>query len=145
MTQLRAPTQNDLINGARWGQDPEVLAMDPPAGSCVDPLMWAIYTDNGIHIGFITIYNRTSTDTELGVRIGEKSYWGQGHGTWAVKETLKYVFGPAYWLTMVHLKVIPINTRAIRCYEKCGFVALKDIVVDNILFVYMEVNRELLS
>jgi len=53
--------------------------------------------------------------------IGEKAYWSQGHGTDAVRLLLRYGFNELN-LNRICLHVYSFNTRAIRCYEKAGFV-----------------------
>ncbi len=45
----------------------------------------------------------------------------RGIGTEATRLVLDYAFGPLH-LAEVMLRVLSINARAIRCYEKCGFV-----------------------
>lgn len=138
MTQLRTPTLDDLAQVSIWSADQELASLDPPAGVAMDPLLWSVYTDEGVHIGFISIYNREGSVAEIGIRLGEKTYWGQGHGTNAVREVLKYC--PYLGVAKVHLKVLPTNVRAIRCYEKCGFFIITPIIIDNIYFLYMEIT-----
>jgi RimJ/RimL family protein N-acetyltransferase len=57
----------------------------------------------------------------LGVGIGNRAYWGQGYGSEAVRLTLGYAFEELN-LHRVSLSVLGDNPRAIRAYEKCGFV-----------------------
>ena len=57
----------------------------------------------------------------LGVGIGNRAYWGQGYGSAAVRLTLGYAFAELN-LHRVSLSVLGTNPRAIRAYEKCGFV-----------------------
>ncbi|KAB8330560.1 acetyltransferase [Scytonema tolypothrichoides VB-61278] len=56
--------------------------------------------------------------------IGETQYWNQGIGTKVVSLALDYIFEQ---LQAVKVVIDPQvwNTRAIRCYEKCGFVKVK--------------------
>jgi aminoglycoside 6'-N-acetyltransferase len=59
--------------------------------------------------------------------IGETEYWGKGYGTKLIKMLTQYltttrkatkiVMDPQQW-----------NERAIRCYEKCGFVKKKELL-----------------
>ena len=53
--------------------------------------------------------------------IGDKNYWSQGYGTDAVRTLVNLGFGQIN-LDKVFLRVFEFNTRAIRCYEKVGFV-----------------------
>lgn len=62
--------------------------------------------------------NRSS---EFGIMIGEKGYWNQGYGTEAVRLLLKHGFCTLN-LNRIFLHVFENNPRAIRAYEKAGFV-----------------------
>ncbi len=55
------------------------------------------------------------------VGIFDSSCWGKGIGTEVTKLVLKYAFDELN-LHRVDLKVLEYNKRAIRCYEKCGFI-----------------------
>lgn len=61
--------------------------------------------------------NRTSM---LGIGIGDKSYWGRGYGTEAIRLLLEYSFNILN-LHSVWLGTFEFNKRAIRCYQKVGF------------------------
>lgn len=135
MTELRTPTISDLGNLARWATDPDLLKLDPPAGACVDPLYWSIYAGE-THIGLATVYNRDEDDIELGIRIGNKAFWGKQHGERAVKLVLDYC--RSIGVKRVHLKVLPTNVRAIRCYKRCGFTETRSFILDGIEFTGME-------
>ena len=56
----------------------------------------------------------------MGIAIQDKSRWSQGLGTDAVRLVLRYAFEDLE-LNRVELTTDEENTRAIRCYEKCGF------------------------
>lgn len=62
--------------------------------------------------------NRSS---EFGIMIGEKNYWNQGYGTEAVRLLLKLGF-ESLNLNRIYLRVFETNPRAIRAYEKAGFI-----------------------
>lgn len=76
--------------------------------------------------------------------IGEKSYWGKGYGTDAMKAALKHCFKKLK-LNKVSLTVFLKNKRAQGCYKKCGFkriAYLKDDVFVHGKFqdvLYMEI------
>lgn len=57
----------------------------------------------------------------IGISIGEKELWGQGYGTDAMNALLDFGFGQLR-LERMWLEVYDFNERAIRSYEKCGFV-----------------------
>ena len=65
----------------------------------------------------IDYINRTA---ELGVLIGEDDSRSKGYGEEAINLLLDYGFNYLN-LHSVFLKVISVNKRAIRCYEKVGF------------------------
>ncbi len=58
---------------------------------------------------------------ELGIMIGEKREWNKGYGTQAVALLVQFVFETLN-LHRVSLYVYADNARAIRAYEKAGFV-----------------------
>ena len=55
------------------------------------------------------------------ITIGEADAWGHGYGTEATQLMLAHAFKQLS-LHRVALTVFEFNTRAIRAYEKCGFV-----------------------
>lgn len=61
--------------------------------------------------------NRTA---EIGIFIGEKSYWNKGYGSEAISLLIDYGFNKLD-LHNIMLKVYAFNERAVRCYEKIGF------------------------
>jgi RimJ/RimL family protein N-acetyltransferase len=63
-------------------------------------------------------HNRSA---EFGIMIGEKSYWNQGYGTEAVRLLTHHGFKTLN-LNRIFLHVFENNTRAIRAYEKAGFI-----------------------
>lgn len=56
----------------------------------------------------------------VGIMIGDKDYWGKGYGTDAMKALMNFVFNNMN-ISKIRLNVFSFNTRAIKCYEKCGF------------------------
>lgn len=135
---LRALEETDLERCYRWVNDPEVtehLAIRFPmstqqerqwllqASSGDGDRSFAIETAEGEHIGNIGLHriNYLDRNAELGILIGEKEKWDQGYGTDAILALLKFAFEEMN-LHRVYLRVDADNPRAIRCYEKCGFV-----------------------
>ena len=57
----------------------------------------------------------------VGIGIGERALWGKGSGTDAMRVILRYGFTELN-LRRVSLDVFEYNPRAIRSYEKAGFV-----------------------
>ena len=87
-----------------------------------DSVLLAIETMDGVHIGNIGLHaiNWKDRSAELGIVIGEKTYWGCSYGTRAIRTLLRVAFEEMN-LHRVFLRVDSDNTRGIRCYEKCGF------------------------
>lgn len=74
-------------------------------------------------VGTIGLYeiewaNRTAW---IGVGIGRREDWGKGYGTEGMELLLRYAFDELN-LRRLQLTVIAYNARAIRMYEKLGFV-----------------------
>ncbi|WP_410982898.1 GNAT family N-acetyltransferase [Bacillus cereus] len=83
----------------------------------------AIVTGDGVHIGWIDLKNfdTTNKNAELGIAIGNKEYWGRRYGVAALYSMLQigfYEFG----LEKVWLRVDADNVKAMKSYEKTGFV-----------------------
>ena len=57
----------------------------------------------------------------IGIFIGDKSCWGKGYGTEAIKLLTDFIFNEMN-INKVKLNVYSFNKRAMRCYEKCGFI-----------------------
>lgn len=74
-------------------------------------------------IGVIGLENINWRDreTEMGIIVGEPDFWGRGYGSDALHTVLEVGFR-WYNLHRIFLRVVTDNTRAIRSYEKCGFV-----------------------
>jgi diamine N-acetyltransferase len=58
---------------------------------------------------------------ELGIMIGDKSVWNQGYGTESMLLLLQHGFETLN-LNRIYLRVYSTNPRAIRAYEKAGFM-----------------------
>ena len=56
----------------------------------------------------------------FGIIIGDKTHWGKGCGSAALREVLRIGFQEMN-LQHIHLTALGGNTRGVRCYEKCGF------------------------
>lgn len=70
--------------------------------------------------GFVKIDWR-SRSGEVGIFIGEKRLWNQGYGTDAMRLLLQHGFHTLN-LNRIGLDVYDTNLRAVRSYEKAGFV-----------------------
>jgi len=134
---LCSRNQADLMREAIWNSDEETNALDPMAGKIMNCLTFAIKTLDGKHIGTCGVYNFDARDGQIGIRIGDKEYWGKGYGTDAVSALVNCCL-TTLGIRHIWLKVLPTNARAIRCYEKCGFTKCGKVVYDGIEFVMME-------
>ncbi len=137
---LRPPAESDLPLFVRWLNDPDVrfwLSISEDAELTLeserewleemrdDPerVCWTIETPEGWPAGNVDLreIDETHGRATLGIFIGEKEYWNRGLGSEALRRVLGYAFGELD-LRRVQLLVDEDNGRAIRCYEKCGFV-----------------------
>jgi RimJ/RimL family protein N-acetyltransferase len=134
---------SDLERYVAWINDPEVtqyLAAQPPypvsrvqeeewireAVTQTRPpeITYAIETlADGRHIGSVSLHRvgNTAHHSELGIVIGDKTYWNRGFGTDAITTMLRLGFEELN-LNRVWLEVAADNARAIACYRKCGFI-----------------------
>lgn len=84
-----------------------------------DYLIWGIEAENE-KIGVCGLKNLTSNDCEYWGYIGDKAYWGKGIGSQmmrAMEQEAKKLKLKSIWL-----KVIVDNDRAIRLYQKSGYL-----------------------
>ena len=139
---LRAPERCDLPRFVAWLNDPEVRAgisaflpmslareetwfedmLKRPVEE--QPLAIEIkQKDDWLLIGTTGLFDIAwrSRKAEIGIMIGEKSFWNQGYGTEAMLLMLQHGFETLN-LHRIYLKVYSTNPRAIRAYEKVGFV-----------------------
>ncbi len=65
--------------------------------------------------------NHMHGDCLVGIGIGNRAYWGKGYGSDAMNVILRFAFQELN-LHRVSLYALASNTRALRSYEKCGFV-----------------------
>jgi aminoglycoside 6'-N-acetyltransferase len=104
-----------------------------------DPVVPCLFYYQRVPIGYLQYYalndlletdrqmyylDKTNNVYAIDLFIGETKYWNQGIGTKVLKAIVKYLFEVSQADKIVidpHVS----NTRAIRCYEKCGFVKVK--------------------
>jgi len=87
-----------------------------------DSLMWAIETVDGRLVGSTELrLEPARRKAEFGIVIGDKGSWNGGLGTEALRLVLAYAFDELE-LNRVELTTAEDNGRAIRSYEKVGFV-----------------------
>jgi RimJ/RimL family protein N-acetyltransferase len=135
---LRALEREDLKRCVEWFKDPDVrenLFLDRPMSMAEEEkwyeehlkrendMIFCIETLKCRHIGNVGIHkiDHKNRHAELGIVIGDKSYWNKGCGTEAIQLALRYAFDDLN-MHKVYLTHFGGNERAHRCYEKCGFV-----------------------
>lgn len=139
---LRAPTRSDLPRFVDWLNDPEVTAgllitlpmsledeeawftsmLSRPLAE--HPMVIEIQQGNEwVAVGNCGFHNIDwrARAAEVGIFIGEKSLWNQGYGSEAMSLLLTHGFKTLN-LNRIALDVYETNPRAIRAYEKVGFV-----------------------
>jgi RimJ/RimL family protein N-acetyltransferase len=77
----------------------------------------------GRYIGHVrlTVFSWHDRNARLALGIYDPRFWSRGYGTEAIRLLLRHAFDDL-GLHRVDLLVIEYNARAIRAYEKCGFV-----------------------
>ena len=83
---------------------------------------FALENESGHHIGNVMYYNVNTqrSEAELGISIGDKSYWGLGYGSDATIATTRFVFRKTD-LKWLYLHTLNWNLRAQNCFLKAGF------------------------
>ena len=158
---LRGKKLSDARNDYRWQSDPELTKLDAAPGLSVSFSVYlldytnqlhdsglkrypfAVETLDGKHIGNCTCYdiNKAKGEAQLGIMIGDRSYWDKGYGTDAVTTLVNHIFLNTN-LKRVYLKTLDWNLRAQKCFKKCGFTPCGYLNMDGNYFVLMELKRE---
>jgi RimJ/RimL family protein N-acetyltransferase len=78
---------------------------------------------DGRYVGHVrlTVFSWHDRNARLAIGIYDRRFWSGGYGTEALRLILRYGF-EELGLHRVDLLVIDYNLRAIRAYQKCGFV-----------------------
>ena len=71
-------------------------------------------------IGHVSLVKRNGNRYETQIIIGEKKYWNKGYGAKAIKILMNKA--KRLGIPKIFLEVRPTNLRAIKAYEKCGFI-----------------------
>jgi RimJ/RimL family protein N-acetyltransferase len=104
---------------------------------------FAIDTLDGKHIGNCSYYNisKFKGEAELGIMIGNRDYWDKGYGTDAVTTLVNHIFSQTR-LKRIYLETLDTNSRAQKCFPKCGFTPCGRMSKDGYSFIVMEVYRD---
>lgn len=131
---LRPLKKSDLKHFLRWWQDEDLINLTSGILERSEEVMVGYFLDllnsgKDHHfiiilgrkiIGHVALLHQNKNFVEINIVIGEKKYWGKGYGTLAIKKALS--IAKHLGCVAVRLEVRPDNLRAIRAYEKCGFV-----------------------
>ncbi len=90
-------------------------------GKVVQMIICETGTDKPVGSVYVRDIDKTHHKAEYGIFIGEKDARGKGYGTAAAKLMVRYCFEELA-LHRLFLRVYAENERAIRSYEKAGFV-----------------------
>ncbi len=87
-----------------------------------NPMRWAV-EHTGRFVGTASLHSLREDDQKAQFAIGllDRRTWGLGLGAEVTRVVLRYGFDEV-GLHRIGLKVFAHNHRAIRCYERCGFV-----------------------
>lgn len=88
-------------------------------------IYFSVYNEEKSFIGYLGIryIKRLKRESTLGI-VFDPNYINKGYGTEALKLFLSYYFEELN-MNVLNLEVDQFNKRAIKCYEKCGFVIYK--------------------
>lgn len=159
---LRPLTAEDIHHLVKWDSDPEIASLIGQKFQAErDAFSWftGLSRANGrvgfaIEIGEVMIgdielehISWRSGEAEVRICLGEKRYWDHGYGTQALARLLDYAFGELD-LFLVYLRVLHLNRRAIRAYEKLGFRKRGRLLATGRLrggndLVLMEITRDI--
>ena len=151
----------DALDDYIWRTDPELARLDAAPlltttfsqylsdysnelhYSCLIRHRFAVETLDGKHIGNCSYYgiDETKGEVELGIMIGNRDYWDKGYGADTVTTLVNYIFRQTN-LKRIYLKTLESNSRAQKCFKKCGFTPYGHSVRDGFSFVLMEINRK---
>jgi RimJ/RimL family protein N-acetyltransferase len=139
LVRLRAYENSDADALFRWFSDEDVTRwLGPPnfpsrahqerfveqaSASGADAKYFTIETLDGKLVGDcgLRLIDWKSRKAEFFITIGEKEFWGKGLGSDALRIVIRLAFDKMN-LNRLWLSVLVDNPRAVRCYEKCGFV-----------------------
>jgi RimJ/RimL family protein N-acetyltransferase len=93
-----------------------IAALATPDDSVLD-------SPQGRFIGTARLHSILWSDRKASVALGifDRRFWSHGYGTDALGLLMRFAFDDLE-LHRLRLRVLRYNHRAIRCYEKCGFV-----------------------
>ena len=155
---LEVPPDRELHRMYCGSGDPEPLSaektrqwlagfaeQDPSAARrfVIAALVWPdghrVESPHGRYIGHVrlTVFSWHDLNARLALGIFDRRFWSRGYGTEAIRLLLRHAFDDLR-LHRIDLLVIEYNARAIRAYEKSGFVregvARENALVDGVRY-----------
>lgn len=102
----------------------------------------AIDTIDGKHIGNFMYYDidLRRGEAELGIMIGDRSYWGKGYGSDVIRAVRDHLFSETP-LKRLYLHTLEWNERARKSFIKSGLREVKMVSRGGLKFVLMETLR----
>ncbi len=102
----------------------------------------AIDTIYGKHIGNFMYYDidLSRGESELGIMIGDRSYWSKGDGSDAIRTVRNYLFSQTT-LKRLYLHTLEWNERARKSFTNAGLREVKLVSRGGLKFVLMETLR----
>lgn len=143
---LRRPRMDDAENVFNWERDDEVWRYDihRPYSRTMNEFLpifernyvrgngrqfWFII-ENEWHrpIGTITYFNidRRLGHAEIGLGIGDKTQWGKGYGTEAIRVLVRYLFA-IVGLVRIYAETALANRSARRAFARANFLEVRQI------------------
>ncbi|NLX15029.1 MAG: GNAT family N-acetyltransferase [Phycisphaerales bacterium] len=106
------------VNAVRQQEWIETLSKDP-----TQTVFGIVAREDRRLIGTVGLTNIRAAErsADLGISVGEVAWWERGYGREAVRLMVRYGFEELN-LNRIGLQVYSDNWRAIRCYQKAGFV-----------------------
>jgi RimJ/RimL family protein N-acetyltransferase len=103
----------------------------------------AVDTLEGNHIGSVMYYDydKSKKQAEIGIMIGDKSYWGQGYGTDTLTVLVSYLYSELK-LDRIYLHTLSWNYRAQASFVKSGFKTVKPVKRGGQDFFLMDSLRQ---
>lgn len=159
--QLRTKRHSDAEDDYRWRADPELAELDATTPLRIDysdfqrmyeselrfPSVnmrrYAIDTYENVHIGNCMLYdiNTFVGESEIGIMVGNRDYWGRGYGLDAMAHMVELAFQTIN-LEKIYLHTLEWNHRARKAFGKCGFTEMRVVRRFGRAFVRMEITRD---
>jgi len=161
---LREKRISDSVNDYAWRCDAELCQLDgayPWSLSFAEFLAsytedlrstnsrqyhFAIESLDGKHIGNCGCYNidEEKGEAEIGIMIGEREYWDKDYGTDVISALVNHILESTQ-LKRLYLHTLDWNSRAQRCFEKCGFVPCGHVTRVGNHFIAMELRWDAIN